>query len=115
MFAANWTTKGLSEGAVVNSESLDFADATKESDMIIGVKARSTPNFRTSRRNESFEYRTIGALILTKSLDLLFRSKSSTIVSEDIILGTAVVYGLHNILKHCDIVVRSFKLVVILI
>ena len=88
VLAANWTIRGLSDGAVVNSMSLDFSDATNESAMIIGVKATSAPYFRTRRRNDNLEYRTIGALIFTKSPSLRFRSKSSTMVSGAILVPT---------------------------
>ena len=46
----------MSPSQVVNSVSLAFGALTKESEIIIGVKAKSHPYFRTKRRKGNLKH-----------------------------------------------------------
>jgi len=57
LLAANCTIKGSSALQVVNSISLALGDLTKESEIIMGVYAKSQPYFLTNCRKGSLRKR----------------------------------------------------------
>ena len=62
-----------------NSFFCAFGETAKDSDMIIGEKAKSQPNSWTKSLKGNFEYLTIGAQIFTTPLESFKPSRNSLI------------------------------------